>query len=229
MNRFVTGFELGLKHVLALAVPRFGLVLLGVSAGFTTLFSVISKNAGASAATTQALLGPVFGIAVPLGLFIYARHLGRLKLHTTATTASLLGVSRSAFGGGAILSAAAFGAAFAMVLALLSVFLIRNAGDPARLDDLFKSGWIGLLGGAAYACLFTSLADRRGLGPFAFLLADWFLGAGSGIWSLFWPRAHIANLLGGPAPLPATIGLSVLMLWGLCALGCAVFLVRLNR
>jgi hypothetical protein len=95
--------------------------------------------------------------------------------------------------------------------------LAHGASDPPLSRDLLTSGWIGALGGATYAAYFSFAATfgARGGGRSAALIIDWILGAGSGASALFFPRAHLRNLVGGEAALEmsqrsATIALLLL-------------------
>jgi hypothetical protein len=212
-----------------LSTGRFGKVCLGLLLIWTTVFSLLSKQTGLSDATTHALVGPVFGIAIPLALLLYARHLGASGLLAVSETTALLGASRPAFATGAVITAAGCAAIAGALAALLSVTVVRGGADPMLARDLITSGWIGFLGGAAYASIFVSLsATRQVWWMFSFFLGDWLLGSGTTAWTGLWPRAHLANLLGAEVALPQTFAISAAWLWGFCALGIALFAAR-NR
>jgi hypothetical protein len=222
-----SGFQLGLQHVWSLSKARFGQVSLGLLLIWTALFSILSKQSGLSDATTHALVGPVFGIAVPIALLLYARHLGRTDLTAVTKTAALLGVSPRAFAVGSLAAAAGCAGVMGSVVAILSVSLVRGGVDPALARDLITSGWVGFLGAAAYASVFISLtATHHGWWIFSFFLADWLLGTGSTAWTGLWPRAHLANLLGAEVALPQAFAISASSLWAFCLLGGILFAAR---
>jgi hypothetical protein len=83
-------------------------------------------------------------------------------------------------------------------LAFALVSLLATTGFGARLgEELFPCAWSGALAGFAYAGLFALGSRFNRLGRVAVLLGDWLLGAGSGIFAMPWPRAHVRSLLGG--------------------------------
>jgi hypothetical protein len=220
---------MGAEHVWCLSKGRFGKVCLGLLLIWTTLFSILSKQTGLSDATTHALVGPVFGVATPLALLLYARHLGASGLLAVSKTTALLGVSRQGFATGAVITAAGCAGIAGALSAILSVAMVRGGADPALARDLITSAWVGFLGGAAYASVLVSLsATHQGWSLFSFFLADWLLGSGTSAWTGLWPRAHLANLLGAEVALPQTFAISAGCLWGFCALGIAIFATR-NR
>ncbi|HEX2882491.1 MAG TPA: hypothetical protein VHO25_23380 [Polyangiaceae bacterium] len=224
-----SGFLIGVEHVWSLSKGRFGKVSLGLLLIWTTLFSILSKQTGLSDATTHALVGPVFGIATPLALLLYARHLGASGLLTVGKTTALLGVSRQGFATGAVVTAAGCAGIAGALSAILSITVVRDGADPTLARDLITSAWVGFLGGAAYASVFVSLsATHHGWWVFSFFLADWLLGSGTSAWTGLWPRAHLANLLGAEVALPETFAISAGCLWAFCALGIALFAAR-NR
>jgi hypothetical protein len=227
VNPLRLGFQLGLEHVWSLSRARFGQVCAGLCLLWTVLFSLLSKQAGVTDATTQALLGPVFGIVVPIAVLCYARYLGSSSLGTTATTSALLGVKSRGFALGTSVAAVGCAGMLAAVLAILSVATIRGSTDPRLARDLIASAWIGFLGGAAYASVFVALAAaKHSWWLFGFFLGDWLLGSGSSAWIGLWPRAHLANLLGADVAIPSAFGFSAWCLGGFCALGVGLFAAK---
>lgn len=222
-----SGFQLGMEHVWSLSKGRFGQVGLGLLLIWTVLFSILSKQTGVSDATTRALVGPVFGLATPVALMLYARYLGAAGLTAVTESSVLLGVRPRGFASGALVAAAGCAGVSCALAALISVTFVRSGADPALARDLITSGGVGFLGGAAYASVFVSLAaTNQGWWIFSFFLADWMLGSGSSAWTGLWPRAHLANLLGAEVALPHSFAISAGCLWGFCALGIAIFAVR---
>jgi hypothetical protein len=234
MNRSIgLGIKLGLQHTLSFSRGRFWLVLIGLTSAWAVLMSRVARDSSPTEATTAALIGPIFGIAVPLTLFIYCRHVERQGLRETALTASALGANRAAFAVGAAVAFVASAIGLSLVLGSLPLLFIRGFTDPATLADLFTTGWVGSLGAAAYVCCFASLGATGNTGSavqgFAFLLLDWVLGSKAGLSAMIWPRAHLASLLGASTTLPATAGTSVLTLWALLILSTTLLVFRLSR
>lgn len=222
-----SGFQLGMEHVWSLSRGRFGQVGLGGLLIWTVLFSILTKQTGVSDATTRALVGPVFGLAAPITLMLYARYLGAAGLTAVSESSALLGVKPGGFASGALVAAAGCAGLSCTLAALVSVAFVRSGTDPALAHDLITSGGVGFLGGAAYASVFVSLsAMNQGWWIFSFFLADWMLGSGSSAWTGLWPRAHLANLLGAEVALPHSFAISAGCLWGFCALGITIFAVR---
>ncbi|HTM44696.1 MAG TPA: hypothetical protein VL137_07055 [Polyangiaceae bacterium] len=222
--------ELGFRHTLSFTQTRFWVVLLGVSSVWAILMSHVARDASPTEATTAALVGPIFGIAVPIALFIYCRHVEQEGLREAAITASALGMSRPAFALGATLALVASAIGLSIVLGLLPLMLNRGVADFASLADLGTTVWVVSLGAAAYVCCFAALgASGSWVQGFAFLLLDWGFGSKAGLSALVWPRAHLASLLGAATALPASAGTSVLMLWALVIVSTALLIFRLSR
>jgi hypothetical protein len=127
----------------------------------------------------------------------------------------------------AVVSTTALGALLASLLAIVS----HGAGDPPLVQDTLASAWAGAAGGAAYACFFTlgSSLGRRGGGRALLLFLDWVFGVSTSAVSLFTPRAHLRNLLGGPGPLDFSGGTSAACLLLLAGAYAAVALARSRR
>lgn len=221
------GFELGMRHAVALTLGRFGAVVLAVALGWTALLARLSRLAAPTHATTHALVGPVFGIAIPIALFVYCGHLIQARPRETTHTMAALGASRSAFSAGLLFAVFSSAGAFAVVLSTASSLLIRGFGDAT---DFVTTVWISLLGGACYAACFLGVSLLLGkVGAFAFLFLDWTLGSSAHLWGWPWPRAHVTNLLGGPSSLPASSTASAAVLWLLLALGSGLCILALAR
>lgn len=108
--------------------------------------------------------------------------------------------------------------------------LAHGAADPPLWRDMTASAYAGGLGGAAYAAwlMLGASIGKRGGGRFAFLLADWVLGANDGAAALVTPRGHLRNLLGGAPPmdLPQRASAAALVV---LTIGCALIAVRRAR
>jgi hypothetical protein len=231
MNRSLwVSIEVGFRHTFSFTRSRFWLVLMGLTSAWAILISRVARDASPSEATTAALVGPIFGIAVPIALFIYCRYVEREGLREAAITASALGMNRAAFALGTVLALVVSAVGLAIVLGLLPLILNRGIADVAVLADLGTTAWVVSLGAAAYVCCLAALgASGSWVQGFAFLLLDWGLGARAGLSALIWPRAHLASLLGAATALPASAGTSVLMLWALVILSTALLVFRLSR
>lgn len=112
----------------------------------------------------------------------------------------------------ALVTCTALGAVLAGVLALVA----HGGGDPPLVRDTLASAYAGGLGGAAYASFFAFGASfgPRGGGRAVLLVVDYLFGISGGVVSLLTPRAHLRNLLGGPAPmdLPGAASAALLVL-----------------
>jgi hypothetical protein len=88
------------------------------------------------------------------------------------------------------------------VLGTSIAVVAHGSGDPPVVRDALASAYAGLLGATAYSALLLAGArpGRRGYGAVVVLIIDLVFGSGSGTWSMFTPRAHLRNLLGGEAP-----------------------------
>jgi hypothetical protein len=130
------------------------------------------------------------------------------------------GANRRSAALGMLLAPTASVALGTALLALVAVLLTRWPSDPRLGSDLLASGWVGLLGGAAYALWFAfgSTFGRSGGGRGVLLVLDWIFGAGASLLALPWPRSHIRNLLGAEPVLgmpqwSATLALALLGLF----------------
>lgn len=160
--------------------------------------ALLERRAGPGAAD-RALQGAAFGLVLPL--LTYAameRAMRQRRCDAAALELARHGADRRLCVLGLLAAAAAISAAAGGVIGLLAVAGARASADRAFAGDLVAAGWIGALGGAAYAAWFGlgSLLGRRGGGRLLALGLDWVLGAGVGVAALPWPRAHVRNLLG---------------------------------
>jgi hypothetical protein len=134
----------------------------------------------------------------------------------------------------ALATAAVAMVATAVVGAVVAAFVAvvaHGSSDPPVVLDALTSAWVGALGGAAYASLFSFGASfgRRGGGRSALLVVDFLFGAGSGVPALVVPRAHLRNLLGGTAPMRLPGFASAIALVVLTAFFAALALRRARR
>lgn len=206
--------------------------LRGLSAALVVLLSalalfaigVLARQADAASAADDTLLGPVFGVAVPLLAYLLCERLCcGARLDRSVDTVARYGASRR----GAVLGLL-LGAVLCMALlsAVLSAVALLGARPQALRVELRSISGIGFAAGTVYALWFgaASLFGARGGGRKWALLVDFVLGAGSSVLALGYPRAHLRNLLGGRPALDwsqsrAWIALAVLgILYASCCL-----------
>jgi len=191
MNALTSGARLGFERLRS----RVLLVLALLALVSASVVALLERFHDASLATDRTLSGVVFGLCLPL--FCYASfELGAARSDLGSAIAPLArhGLPRPALAQGLVLGVAVQNALFSAVLGALCVLLTRSH-HPRLASDLFAVVWIAALTAFAYTGLFTAgSAFRRG--RLLLLLGDWFLGSGSGLFALPWPRGHARNLLG---------------------------------
>jgi hypothetical protein len=144
-----------------------------------------------------------FGLWFPLGAYwLFHNVTERGRLETTVFPVLRHGGRRREALAGAALTLGGVLAAAGAGIAALSVTLTHGASDGSFVNDILLSSWVGALGGYAYACWLSFASGfgergRRGV----FMIFDLIFGSSSGVPALFFPRAHLGNLLGGEAPL----------------------------
>ena len=179
------------------------------------LFAYLERRAGGGGALDRALTRDCFGVLLPLvGYVTFQRATAKGRLDTTARIVSRHGVSGRTAWLGAALPPTAVLAVLGMSLALVTVGF---AGDPRSgsfASDLWQSGGVGLVSGAAYGAWLAASSDvgRSGAGRKWMLLLDLVLGSTSGTLALPWPRAHIQNLLGAEPALELRQGTALAIL-----------------
>ncbi|MGA2448412.1 MAG: hypothetical protein ABTD50_07050 [Polyangiaceae bacterium] len=176
---------------------------------------------------TEALLGAYAMLALPLLAYVLVRgsvgpgsfarsirplvRLGAAPWKAAAATACV-----------AILACTLSGAALASAIAVVA----HGASDPPVLRDALTSAFAGGVGAMAYGAMFVASTRLGGLGPAAYLVLDWVLGAGSGGASMGTPRAHLRNLLGGLAPMGIAGRTSAVALGVIAAIGLGLAVIR---
>jgi hypothetical protein len=191
--------------------------------------------AGASAArAAEAVLvqGVTFGLLLPLLCFALDI---RLDTSLSALMSALWvrhGAERRAFALGRLTLPIALSSGIVLAGGSLALGLSSALSDPAlALPVGLATSWLGVLGaallGAASYVAGLGWAQLAGgaWGRALFLVADWLLGAGSGVAALPWPRAHLRHLLGGESVAGLSTPLSALWL-GAIALGYLFFYLR---
>jgi hypothetical protein len=221
---------LGLRHTASHSLGRFAVVMSAACVCWALLFARVARAGTSLHASGEALAGPIFGLGLPVALFIYARHLTRDPLPDIARSGAALGFSRSGFALGVLTCAATLGALWSLLMSAVALFVVRGSADPALGLDLITTGWIALLAGACYTACFLGLSSWAGVLASVFLLGDWVLAGSPYLWGWPWPRAHLANLLIEAGPLASlSASASAAVLWLLLALGAGLFSVRLAQ
>lgn len=193
--------------------------------------TLLERRASSLTAADRALGGISLGLVLPL--FAYgtvARALGRGNLENAFTELARFGVSRRTAGLSAGLGSLLVLAPAGALIALLAVVVARAPADPLLWRDAVTSSWIGALAGVCYAAYFVlgSSFGSRGGGRSVLCVVDFVAGTSGGIAAVWWPRGHVANLLGARPVLdmPQWSASLALVLLTCVYLGVAVWRVR---
>jgi len=186
--------------------------------------AVLMRRRAASHGADDVLVEACGALVLPLVAYTLAgAALGARSVAASTAAVAAFGASRvraaaATVGVGVTASAIAGG-----LLAATVAIVAHGAADPPVARDALVSGYVGALGGAAYAAWFSLGAGfgGRGGGRLVALLVDWVLGAGGGTTALFAPRAHLRNLLGGAPPVDLSQRASAMAL-GVLAVACAL-------
>jgi len=187
--------------------------------------ALVMRARGASHGADDVLVEACGALVLPLLAYtLVGTALGARSVAGSTTAVAAFGASpalAAAVTVGVGVAASALGGA---VLAATVAIVAHGAADPPLARDALVSGYVGALGGAAYASWFALGAGfgRRGGGRLVALVIDWLLGANGGVTALLAPRAHLRNLLGGAPPMDlsqraSAVALAILVL--VCALG----------
>ena len=154
------------------------------------------------------LQGATFGFAVPLFIFCLSSRLGGDLAELLGSSWPRYGVDRRVFALGRLGFPALAACLIAALGGVLALGLSVASSDPAlALPMGLTMGFctvvgVAALGSASYVAGFAVAQLVGGaFGRALFLIADWLLGAGTGVTALPWPRAHLRALLGGDAVL----------------------------
>lgn len=199
---------------------------------FATMASFAERRIGGSDAASRALLGPVFGLAIPLAMVsLVSLGLGRTSVDAASEPLAQLGASRRATTWGALAGIVLIGAFLSSVTGVLGTLFAHGVRSPGALSDALTVGWIGGLAGVAYVAWFAAASTfgARGGGRLVAFVVDLLLGSMSGFGALPFPRAHAMSLLGGEpvAHLPQAASAGALA--GLALIYALITLVRTNR
>jgi hypothetical protein len=210
-----------LRRPRAALPPVFALV-------FVVVAALLERRVGLTRAPDRALVGAVFGLALPLLAYsMLSCATDQSRLETAVWEVGRHGASRRLGAAGLIAVTAVCLASLGALLAAVAVALTRRVGDAQLASDLVASAWLGLVGGASYACWFAlaSTFGSRGGGRVVALLVDWILGSGVTALAAPWPRGHLRNLLGTTPVLdmPQWSALAALLLLSVCYAALAVW------
>jgi hypothetical protein len=196
-------------------------------------FALAARSRGSAHGADHALVGAYGALVLPLLVYaVVGAVLGGAARSLATSTAPVVAFGASPARAAAVtigVAAAVSTLAGAALAALVSA-IAHGEGDPPVVLDALASAYAGALGGGAYAAWFAlgSAVGARGTGRTAMLVADWLLGAGSGVASLATPRGHTRNLLGGVPPMGWSGRASTIALVAI-ALGCAALAVWRSR
>jgi hypothetical protein len=207
-------FVLGARAVIVRLKTRALLALTLAFALLGALAAWAERGLAPRGALERTLLGVNLGWLLPLFAYLlFEQALGGRFEQIFLPVLRHGGSGRSAWLGALSVFSALLGAMGAL-LALLAVLLARGPSDASLLRELSQSVWIGAFAGVAYSAWLTlgSSVGKRGQGRIWVLLADLLLGGSETFSALFWPRAHIRNLLGGSAVLEIGQGTAALVL-----------------
>jgi hypothetical protein len=196
MNDLRNGVAIARERLRGPSAP----LALGVSAVALFAIGVLERQSDAVSAPDDALMGAVFGIALPLVAYLVSeRACAGMRLDRSVDCLARYGANRRAALCGSLL-ASALSSAFAGALLTVSALLGAHAPHSSTLlADLRASVGIALAAGVVYALYFgaASLFGKRGGGRKWALVIDFVLGAGGSALAAPWPRGHLRNLLGG--------------------------------
>jgi hypothetical protein len=218
MNAVVSGIALGTRRLMD---PYLG-VAAGISLMLVLIVARLERSLLPAGAADRTLVGAAFGIAMPLFAYaVVSRASEGSRWDHALDVVGRHGLDRRLGALGSMVASGATLAFAGLVLGGLTVTVARGFGDPLWARDALSSALVGSLAGAGYAAWFAlgSALGRRGGGRFWLLIADWLLGSGTTALALFWPRAHVRNLIGAPPVLDMsqpTAALSIGLLSAVC-------------
>ena len=189
--------------------------------------AVIERARSTGHGADHALLGFYAAISLPfLAYSTLSSILGRDGLGPSGIALANFGAPPGSVALSSVTVAIAASAFLGGMVGALVALVAHGALDPPLGLDALGAFATGALGGAAYAAYFALGAafGARGYGRSILLVLDWVLGSDVSASALLTPRAHVRNLLGGPAPLEvsgrasyAALGVMVLLFTWLAA------------
>lgn len=191
---------------------------------FALVAALVAKSGGVTSGANHVMRGPFADFVLPLVSFsVVGGAIGEGGLARSVRGFVLLGARSRDAGLARALVAVCASSIVCAVLAAAVCLLAHGATDPPLARDLPASFGVAALGGAAYGAFFSAGA-AVGKGTLrGFLLAfDWMTVETS--LEAFFPRGHVASLLGGPscADLSPRASSAILLLLGVVYLALAV-------
>jgi hypothetical protein len=207
-----------------LGVGAWGLLALGLA--------FAARRAGTSHGADHVLLDGYAAFALPL--LTYALVGAALDARSVAgATAPLVafGASPGRAAAAGVLVGAAGCALAGSLLAASVAALAHGPGDPPAMRDALTSAYAGGLGGLAYASWYALGASfgRRGGGRLALLVVDFLASGDDGVFGMVTPRAHVRNVLGGPAVMDLSERASAAALVAMAVVFGALVVARARR
>lgn len=205
-----------------LVTRRSAVVVIG-AACIVALASLVERRAAPGFALDRALLGPCFGLFVPLCCFVLTRATFPNGIEAALGHVARFGVDRrrALVGRAGVLLGVEAIAALPLSLAALAM----TGPTSSWSQEIATLLWVAPLAGLAHGALLMLGATFGRFGALCLLVSDWLLGSSTGSLALPFPRAHIRNLLGGEAVLGFGQWASALALILLCC-ACCVWAAR---
>jgi hypothetical protein len=228
MNALAAGITLGARRLMD---PYLGIAA-GITLMLVLLVARLERSVLSAGAADRALIGVAFGIALPLFAYVVVARAAQGKRWEHALdVVARHGADRRISALGSMVTATAALALAGLLLGGLTAIVARGFGDPLWARDALSSASVGSVAGGCYGVWFAlgSALGRNGSGRFWLLIADWLLGSGTTALALFWPRAHIRNLIGAPPVLGMSQGMAVACIGLLSAFCLIVALWRTPR
>ena len=197
-----TGIRLGFVTASRRWMFRSTFLIVALSATLVISGGIIERRITTWGAVDRSLLS-TFRLVIPLYCFALSVAVcDRLRLREAAWSIARFGAARRDVALGIVLSLVAASAVGGVVLAIAAVLSAYGPSSRPLASELFTSGWIGGLVGAAYAAWFAfgSTFFDRGRGRWIVLLLDLLLGSATGAISAAFPRSHARGLLGAVGP-----------------------------
>jgi hypothetical protein len=201
---------------------RATLVPLGAALCLGVLVAWLELRAASGFALERSLHGPIFGLLFPLGCFVLTRKVLGPDLDRALQSARF-GANRRVLLAGRVCGLLVAVTAFAWSLCAVALMATGFPWGPLEVARLVGVATAAAFAHGAMMVLGVSLL-RFGAGLSLFL--DWLLGNGTGVLALFWPRAHVRNLLGGEGPLGFGAGGSLALLMAVATSCLAVAALR---
>lgn len=223
-----TGIRLGFVTAGRRWMSRATFLLVGLSVALVVSAGIIERRITTLGAVDRSLLS-AFRLVLPLYAFaVTTVACQRLGLREAAWSVARFGAARRDVALGIVLSAMAASTLGGVLLSAFAVLSAYGSSSRPLLAELFTSGWIGGLVGAAYAAWFvlgSSFLDR-GRGRWIPLILDFLLGGGTSAIAAIFPRSHARGLLGDIGPTQFSQPQSCVALLVMVLVGSSLALLR---